>query len=146
MRQLIVSATDTKRWALYDRAPLEQGRNSASLYSATRPCHVAFFAQGAAQALEDAATLADCLRGVDRSAAGSALRRYEEIRRPRANNVLLMSRGREIRNHLPDGPEQRKRDAELAVGDPLRQSAWLYGAIADADPLHTRLTPDATIS
>ena len=62
------------------------------------PC--AFFVQGAAQALEDAATLADCLQGVGRSAAGSALRRYEEIRRPRANHVLLMSRGREIRNHL----------------------------------------------
>jgi salicylate hydroxylase len=101
------------------------------------PCHVAFFAQGAAQALEDAAALADCLRGVDRSAAESAMRRYEEIRRPRANHVLLMSRGREVRNHLPDGPEQRKRDAELAVGDPLRQSAWLYGVIADADPSHT---------
>jgi len=100
------------------------------------PCCL-FFAQSAAQALEDAAVLADCLQGVDRLAAGSALRRYEEIRRPRANHVLLMSRGREIRNHLPDGPEQRKRDAELAVGDPLRQSAWLYGAMADANPLHS---------
>ena len=38
-----------------------------------------------------------------------------------------MSRGRELRNHLPDGPEQLQRDAELARGDPLRDSAWLYG-------------------
>jgi salicylate hydroxylase len=129
LRHLIVSATDTKRWALYDRAPLEQGaRNGASSRANLVAGDGSTF---------DAAALADCLRGVDRSAAGSALRRYEEIRRPRANHVLLMSRGREIRNHLPDGPEQRKRDAELAVGDPLRQSAWLYGAVADADPLHT---------
>jgi salicylate hydroxylase len=129
LRQLIVSATDTKRWALYDRAPLEQGaRNGAS----SRANYVA----GDGSTF-DAATLADCLRRIDRSAAGSALRRYEENRRPRPNNVLLMSRGREIRNHLADGPEQRARDAELAVGDPLRQSAWLYGAIADTDPLHT---------
>jgi salicylate hydroxylase len=37
------------------------------------------------------------------------------------------------RNHLPDGPEQAQRDAELASGDPLRQSAWLYAHDLDAD-------------
>jgi salicylate hydroxylase len=55
------------------------------------------------------------------------VRRYEDIRRPRTSQVQLMSRGREVRNHLSDGPEQRQRDAEFANGDPLRQSAWLYG-------------------
>jgi hypothetical protein len=44
-----------------------------------------------------------------------------------------MSRGREIRNHLPDGPEQAERDAALAKGDPLRESAWLYGHDLEAD-------------
>jgi salicylate hydroxylase len=44
-----------------------------------------------------------------------------------------MSCGREVRNHLPDGPEQRRRDAELERGDPLRQSAWLYGHDVEAD-------------
>ena len=44
-----------------------------------------------------------------------------------------MSRGREVPNHLPDGPEQRQRDAQLASGDPLRQSAWLYGHDLEAD-------------
>jgi salicylate hydroxylase len=38
-----------------------------------------------------------------------------------------MSRGREVQNHLPDGPAQRERDLSLAEGEPLRQSAWLYG-------------------
>ena len=56
-----------------------------------------------------------------------ALQRYEEIRRPRTSQVQVMSRGREVRNHLPDGAEQQRRDAEFAIGDPLRQSAWLYG-------------------
>ena len=46
---------------------------------------------------------------------------------PRASQVQLMSRGRELRNHLPDGPEQQARDAAFAQGDPLRDSAWLYG-------------------
>jgi salicylate hydroxylase len=44
-----------------------------------------------------------------------------------------MSRGRELRNHLPDGPEQQRRDAEFASGDPLRQSAWLYAHDLEAD-------------
>ena len=44
-----------------------------------------------------------------------------------------MSRGREVRNHLPDGPEQEQRDIEFANGDPLRQSAWLYGHDVEGD-------------
>ena len=87
-----------------------------------------FFAQGAAQATEDALALALCLQSAAGNSVEEALRRYEEIRRPRANHVLIMSRGREVRNHLPDGPEQRRRDAELASGQPLRQNAWLYGS------------------
>jgi salicylate hydroxylase len=38
-----------------------------------------------------------------------------------------MNRGREIQNHLPDGPEQLQRDEALAAADPLKQIAWLYG-------------------
>jgi salicylate hydroxylase len=46
-----------------------------------------------------------------------------------------MSRGREVRNHLPDGAEQQERDAKFANADPLRQSAWLYGYDLEADLL-----------
>jgi salicylate hydroxylase len=86
-----------------------------------------FFGQGAAQAVEDAVVLTSCLRDASRETAAKALARYEEIRRPRASRVQLMSRGREVQNHLPDGPAQLERDAALAGGDPLRQSSWLYG-------------------
>jgi salicylate hydroxylase len=41
-----------------------------------------------------------------------------------------MSRGREIQYHLPDGPEQERRDETLAAADPLKQIAWLYGEAA----------------
>jgi hypothetical protein len=34
-----------------------------------------------------------------------------------ASQVQRMSRGREVRTHLPDGPQQRQRDAELTCGD-----------------------------
>ena len=128
LQQLISCATETRRWALYDRAPLENwawGR--IALLGDAAHAMLPFFAQGAAQAIEDAVVLADCLRSADRSSVQQALLRYEDIRRPRASRVQLMSRGREVRNHLPDGPEQQQRDAELAGGNPLRDSAWLYG-------------------
>jgi salicylate hydroxylase len=128
LHQLISCATDTKRWALYDRAPLENwtcGR--IALLGDAAHAMLPFFAQGAAQAIEDAVVIADCLRCADRGSAQHALQRYEDIRRPRASRVQLMSRGRELRNHLSDGPEQQQRDAELAGGNPLRDSAWLYG-------------------
>jgi len=126
--QLIDSATDTKRWALYDRTPLARWHSGrVCLLGDAAHAMLPFFAQGAAQAVEDAVVLAACLRGIDAGGAPAALARYDAIRRPRASEVQLMSRGREIRNHLPDGPDQRARDRALADGDPLRQSAWLYG-------------------
>ncbi len=131
--QLIDSASDTRRWALYDRQPLDRwSQGLVSLLGDAAHAMLPFFAQGAAQAVEDAVVLAACLRGATRDTAAVALQRYEAIRRPRASDVQLMSRGREVRNHLPDGPEQRQRDAELARGDPLRQSAWLYGHDVEA--------------
>ncbi len=134
VRQLVTSATDTKRWALLDRAPLAQWtRGRIGLLGDAAHAMLPFFGQGAAQAIEDAAVLAACLLGADRDSAPQALQRYEALRRPRASQVQLMSRGRELRNHLPDGAEQELRDAEFANGDPLRDSAWLYGHELGAD-------------
>ena len=128
LRQLIVSATETKRWALYDREPLERWtKGRITLLGDAAHAMLPFLAQGAAQATEDAAALADCLEPADEHSVEEALQRFEDLRRPRANRILIGSRGRGIRNHLPDGLEQRRRDEELAAGDPLRQSAWLYG-------------------
>ena len=135
LHQLILSATETKRWALYDRTPLDRWtKGRIGLLGDAAHAMLPFLAQGAAQAIEDAAVLADCLRSADAGSVEMALQSYEAVRRPRANNVLLQSRGRELRNHLPDGPDQQQRDAELAIGDPLRQNAWLYGQDMQADP------------
>jgi salicylate hydroxylase len=128
VQQLLSAATDTRRWALVDRTPLPRYTTGRiALLGDAAHAMLPFFAQGAAQALEDAAVLADCLQGATADSAPAALRRYDALRRPRASQVQLMSRGRELRNHLPDGPEQQARDAALAQGDPLRDSAWLYG-------------------
>ncbi len=134
VQQLLAAATDTRRWALYDRTPLPRWTEGRlSLLGDAAHAMLPFFAQGAAQAVEDAAVLADCLAGVLRHDVPAALQRYENRRRPRASEVQLMSRGREIRNHLPDGPEQQARDETFAQGDPLRQSAWLYDHDVRAD-------------
>ncbi len=128
VQQLLAAATDTRRWALLDRSPLRRWTDGRiALLGDAAHAMLPFFAQGAAQALEDAAVLADCLHGVTAAAVPAALQHYQDRRLPRASEVQLMSRGREIRNHLPDGPEQQARDAAFAQGDPLRQSAWLYG-------------------
>ncbi len=134
VRQLILAARETRRWAMVDRLPLERWTEGRiSLLGDAAHAMLPFFAQGAAQALEDAYVLAQCLQHADAASAPQALARYEAIRRPRASRVQQMSRGREVQNHLPDGPEQQQRDTRFAEGDPLRQSAWLYGHDLDAD-------------
>jgi salicylate hydroxylase len=134
LRQLTASATRTLRWAIFDREPLDRwtaGR--ISLLGDAAHAMLPFFAQGAAQAVEDAAVLAGCLAGATPASVPAALQRYEQLRRPRASQVQRMSRGREVQNHLDDGPAQEERDAALASSEPLRQSAWLYGHDIEAD-------------
>ncbi|HEX3758281.1 MAG TPA: FAD-dependent monooxygenase [Kofleriaceae bacterium] len=134
LRQLLARAQSTRRWAIFDREPIDAwtiGR--ISLLGDAAHAMLPFFAQGAAQAVEDAAVLAGCLAAATPASVPEALQRYEQIRRPRARQVQLMSRGREVQNHLDDGPAQEARDTALASGEPLRQSAWLYGHDAEAD-------------
>jgi len=85
LHQLIASATSTKRWALYDRAPLEQWtKGRVALLGDAAHAMLPFFAQGAAQAFEDAAVLATCLRTVDPSPVAEALRRGSGFLNPQA--------------------------------------------------------------
>jgi salicylate hydroxylase len=90
-------------------------------------CHamLPFAAQGAAQAIEDGATLATCLAG-DRDDPVTALRRYESVRIPRATRLQANSTTNKTRFHLPDGPEQRERDAQMSAGS----TDWSFDAIA----------------
>lgn len=131
LQELLSAAERVGRWALLDRDPLPRWTNGpvALLGDAAHPMFP-FFAQGAAQALEDAAVLAGCLanRPDDPSVA---LRRYEDLRRPRATRVQQMSRGRAASNHLPDGPAQQARDASFANEDPLAHNGWIYGHDAE---------------
>lgn len=64
----------------------------------------AFFAQSAAQAIEDAAVLARCL-AKNPAAPARALRRYETLRIPRTSRIQQVSHARLHINQLPDGPQ-----------------------------------------
>ena len=58
----------------------------------------------------------------------AALRRYEEIRKPRATRLQEASAANRTRFHLADGPEQQKRDEAMAKsGDrSMANIGWLY--------------------
>jgi salicylate hydroxylase len=126
----IVAAADTCFiWALYDREPLPRwsvGRVTL-LGDACHPMYP-FMGQGAAQAIEDGATLAACLIAAGGGEPAETLRRYEVLRRPRVTRLQEMSRANKIRFHLPDGPAQEARDTEWArAGDRSPDALrWLY--------------------
>jgi salicylate hydroxylase len=126
LRDLIRLAGPPGRWALLDRAPLTRwSRGPVTLLGDAAHPMFPFFAQGAAQAIEDAAVLARCLAEGPQAPA-RALRRYESLRIGRATRLQQVSHARAHVNHLPDGPEQRARDHSLAAADPLAASAWIY--------------------
>jgi len=93
-----------------------------------------FMAQGAAQAIEDGATLAACLVATGDGDPAAALQRYETLRRPRVTRLQEMSRASKLRYHLPEGPAQAARDAEWArARDRSPESLrWLFGFDAAA--------------
>ena len=130
----IISAADTCFiWALFDRGPLPRW-SSGRVTLLGDACHpmYPFMAQGAAQAIEDGATLAALLTAGGDPAA--ILRRYEQLRLPRVTRLQEMSRANKHRYHMPDGPEQEARDAAMVA---TRERApetmqWLFGFDAGA--------------
>ena len=134
---IIGAAARTHRWALYDRAPLPRwtvGR--VTLLGDAAHAMLPFLAQGACQAIEDAAVLARCLAGVGPDAAPVALSRYEALRKPRATRIQDGSRQNATTYHLPDGDAQSRRDAEYAAqaqAGPYAARGWLFEHDAEAE-------------
>lgn len=127
---LIRAAGTPGRWALLDRAPLPGwSRGPVTLLGDAAHPMFPFFAQGAAQAIEDAAVLARCL-AEDAADPVRALQRYDVLRLARTARLQQVSHARANLNHLPDGPEQQARDGAFGEDDPLVANAWIY----DYDP------------
>ncbi|HUN39926.1 MAG TPA: FAD-dependent monooxygenase [Acetobacteraceae bacterium] len=128
IRRIIAAADACFIWALFDRDPLPRwsvGRVTL-LGDACHPMYP-FMGQGAAQAIEDGATLTTCLKADGDPVA--ALARYEKLRLPRVTRLQEMSRANKLRFHMRDGPEQVARDADWKKSPDrnLETMHWLYG-------------------
>lgn len=128
-RELLRAAEEWRKWPLFDRVPVKSwvwGR-AALLGDAAHPM-LPFLAQGAAQAIEDAAALARAL--ADAQDIGAGLRAYQDARFARAARVQRESRRQAVIYHL-SGPAAFLRDTALqALGGEklLARYDWLYGA------------------
>ncbi|MBP2370601.1 FAD-dependent monooxygenase [Pseudonocardia parietis] len=126
---------DVSAWALYRRRrdPLWVDGRVALLGDA---CHamLPYQAQGASQAMEDAAVLAEELGAAGRSDMDGALSRYVHRRAKHAGMVQDASLQNMSFYHLPDGPEQRARDEKLRTFD--GESDVSYDWLWRGSPLH----------
>ena len=131
VRAILGAVDEVFVWGLFDRPPMEHwsvGRVTL-LGDACHPM-LPFMAQGAVQAIEDAATLVACLAKSAEREVSEAFRLYESLRLPRTVRVQAASRENKTRFHLPDGQQQEERDAQMARGSTdwsLNAIAWLYG-------------------
>ena len=127
-RGLIAAASAWTTWPLFDRAPpAPHGRPAASRSSAMPPIRSCrFFAQGAAQAIEDAAVLASSVTATPDIAAGLAAYSARRLPRasPRAGNLPKAgsplshdgaSRVRTQHDHAPAGARTADSALRLAL-------------------------------
>lgn len=110
------------KWALFDRDPIEQwtvGRVTL-LGDAAHPM-LPFLGMGAGMALEDAVVLGRALNGA--ADLPDALQRYETVRKPRANKVLISSRLQGERFQHDDPLNLPRREPPIAAAELHRYDA-----------------------
>ncbi|OXM44858.1 FAD-dependent oxidoreductase [Amycolatopsis alba] len=128
---------DVSVWAMYRRRrdPVWVDGRVALLGDA---CHamLPYQAQGASQAMEDAAVLAEELGRVPRDGIDGALVRYVDRRAKHAGMVQDASLQNMDFYHLPDGPGQRERDEKLRRFDGESDVSydWLWNGSPLTDP------------
>lgn len=128
IRQLLAAPKAWGKWPLIDRPPLghwSQGRVTL-LGDAAHPM-LPFLAQGAAQAIEDAAALGDAVLAHPHDPA-VAFRAYEAVRLRRTARIQAESRRQAVIYHLPP-PASAVRDLVLRctpANKLLARYDWLY--------------------
>ena len=136
VRAIIGAADRTHRWGLYDRDPLiTWATGRIALLGDAAHAMLPFLAQGACQAVEDAAVVTQCVAAAKPAMIAHALQKYEAVRQPRVWQVQRISRQNATTYHLPDGEAQRERDARWAAaagGSPYSERGWLFAFDVDA--------------
>ena len=127
VQKLCALTGDFLKWRLCDLPDLTRWVHPAGkVVLLGDSCHpmLPYLAQGAAQAFEDAATLRQVLaRGEDLSAA---LKKYEQIRMPRASLVQAKTREHQYILHIDDGEEQAIRDEKMKLNAAENPVFWGY--------------------
>jgi 2-polyprenyl-6-methoxyphenol hydroxylase-like FAD-dependent oxidoreductase len=127
VRMVLDACPDCHKWAILEREPLRawsQGR----IVLIGDACHpmTPYMAQGAATAIEDAAVLARCLKGVSINGIEAAFKRFEAHRKPRTSKIQEVSSANTWMSGGNDDP------------------SWLYGYDAWSISLdHAAPTPGA---
>jgi salicylate hydroxylase len=110
---VIRATTKLFRMALYDREPLATWHvGRVVLLGDAAHAMLPYHAQGAAQSVEDAYVLAGCIAAVRDPV--TAIERYEQLRKERAEWVQRFSREAEELFNMSDPIKVQRRDARLA--------------------------------
>ena len=135
VRKLLGFVQSTLKWRLMDRKPLDKWiHDSGRVILLGDACHPMlvrcisdllsgitvdirlkpYRAQGASMAIEDGAVLGNLLSRISHiSQLRPLLKAYQDLRLPRTAEIQGSSRLNQRIFHLPDGPEQRERDANM---------------------------------
>ncbi|KAJ9602227.1 hypothetical protein H2200_013347 [Cladophialophora chaetospira] len=117
LTKLLDMVTSTQKWPIQQiDIPTEWSSKSARVVLLGDAAHAMLpnMALGAAMAVEDAATLAECLKIFPRrDTLRNALDLYEQLRIPRTRAVQEASDLHGFTLHYPDGPLQEARDAAM---------------------------------
>lgn len=117
VQRLLSHVKSTLKWRLMDRQPLHAWINpSGHIVLLGDACHpmLPYRAQGAAMAIEDGAVLGNLLsRLSEKWQIPLFLEAYQCLRLPRTADMQRSSGLNRRIFHLPDGEEQRQRDADM---------------------------------
>jgi salicylate hydroxylase len=135
VRKLCGLTDEYLKWKLADlERPLQRWVHpSGKVALLGDACHpmMPYMAQGAAQAIEDAACLRSVLAAYGHESIPKALRAYETQRAPRANYIAKNTRVLQEWWHLYDGPARDKRDEMMLRDDETNPMFWGYSARKD---------------
>jgi salicylate hydroxylase len=138
-RALLSATADWRSWPLYDRAPLTSwSAGRVTLAGDAAHPMLPFLAQGAAQAIEDAAALQNALAAEPSIAA--AFKAYDTARNGRAARIQAASRHQGDIYHMAE-PASLARDMVMRVWGPRRMLArqdWIYGYTGPASQTRSK--------